>query len=116
MVEDFLGQPDPNPVQRSELAAKGRWVVREFATDWTSAAAVRSLLADADKLFTSFKRNPELQIHRDVIELALGSPDSHSIPKTVTRTDTISPRARKPRKVVNHGRSQAQTIQVAAIA
>jgi hypothetical protein len=115
MIADYLGRPEPAYADRAELAAKGRFVVREFATGYTDAAAVRSMLEECDRLFPGIKRDPHLRLHREVIELALGGSKSHIMPSRVQPKNNNSPRPKRPRKENGHGRPSEIRKQVVAL-
>jgi hypothetical protein len=115
MIADYLGRREPAYADRAELAAKGRFIVREFATGWTDSAAVRSMLEECDRLFPRIKRDPHLRLHQEVTELALGGSKSHIMPSRVQPKNNNSPRPKWPRKENGHGRPSEIRKQVVAV-
>jgi hypothetical protein len=79
MVDDFLCRPCNNPAERSQLAVKGRYVVREFATGLQLDAAAAAIVEEGCQLFPHLfngkaanSADQRILIHLEFLRLALG--------------------------------------------
>jgi hypothetical protein len=106
MIDDFLGRPDPGFPERRDLAAKGRYIVREFATGLQLDSASAAIIEEGCKLFPHLGRghrgNKQDQILAAELQFLRSAVGLEELPE---HSEPL-PRHRKASKDKRHGRQE----------